>query len=190
MKQEVIPIKIFKYIFLALLISTSTNTLAQNSANSFIEFSKSHRSETLGDIHNLSLYSSLSSDNHPNSYAGIQLMTFEKNIIGEEDALIKFFVGKDMGLTFSPFYEIGTDFNGFLKILIDIIIDNDNDNDTKACTEDQKCATDLFFRVGFKVKLGKNLVLRVFHENINFGDFHTNLSGEHSYTGSSIGLIF
>ena len=179
-------LRIVTSLFLALLITitTSQNSLAENSTKSFIEISKSHRSESLGDIHSLSLYSSLISDRYSNSYAGIQLITFEKNIIGEEDTVIKVFVGQDMGGTFSPFYEIGTDLYGFFSLL------DDNNNDSRACTEDQKCAIDMFFRLGMRVKLGKNLTLNIFHENIDFGDFHIELSGEHNYTGSSLGFRF
>ena len=168
-------------MMLGFTITSSNHAVASQDGG--IEISKSNRSETLGEIHTFGVYSSLAGNSRSKLYAGMQLITLDNNDINESDSTLKVFIGQSFGKNFSPFYEVGTDFYGFLTLL-------NNDNETHNCTDEQQCAIDFFFRIGIRIKAGKNLVVGVFHENIDFGDFHKNLSGEHRYVGSSIGFRF
>ena len=148
-----------------------------------IEISKSSLSETLGDIYTLGLFAPLTSKKYPNLHGGFQIIFFEKNNLGENDFTLKFYAGQEFGNTVALFYEAGTDFYGLITLLSD-------NKETHNCTNEQRCAIDTFLRIGLRIKLGNNLTLGVFHENIDFGDFHKNLSSEHRYVGSSIGFKF
>ena len=170
-------------IILTLMMSLSLGQYAIAGNSGLIELTKSTRSETLGDIYTFALYSPLAGDSKLGLYGGMQLMQLEKNDLGEESSAIKILLGQSFGKTFAPFYEIGTDLYGFLTLL-------DNDKDTDRCTEDQECSIDFFFRIGLRIKFGNNLHLGIYHENIDFGDFHENKSGEHRYIGSSLGFAF
>ncbi|MDH3342854.1 MAG: hypothetical protein OEM07_03935 [Gammaproteobacteria bacterium] len=172
-------IKFAAVILLALAFSSS----AQANNDSIIELSKSSRSETLGNIYTFGLYSSLSTDAQSSIYGGINLIFLENNAINKSDSTLKIFAGQSLGKKVSAFYEIGTDLYGFITLF-------DNDQETHTCKEDQRCAFDLFFKIGMKIQLGSHLMLGIFHENISFGDFHENLSGEHRYVGSSLGIKF
>ncbi|MCW8924614.1 MAG: hypothetical protein OQK69_13460 [Gammaproteobacteria bacterium] len=165
------------------MIAFAFSRQAQANNETVIEISKSSRSETLGDIYSFGLHSSLTDNSGASIYAGIQFMTFDNNDINSIDSTLKIFFGQSFGKTVAPFYEIGTDLYGFLTLL-------DNDRQTDTCTEEHQCAIDFFFKIGLKINLGDNLILGIFHENIDFGAFHTSLSGEHRYVGSSLGIKF
>ena len=168
-------------MIVSLAIGFPSHTLANDGG--IIELSKSHRSETLGDIVTFGLHSSLGGNSRTNFYAGMNLIMLDNNDIGKNDSTFKIFIGQSFGKTFSPFYEIGTDLYGFLTLF-------SNNNETHSCSNEHACALDFYFKIGLKINLGDHLVLGFFHENIDFGSFHENLSGEHRYTGSSIGFAF
>jgi len=183
--QKIAPANYYCIISVIVMLGFTITSSSQATASqgSGIEISKSNRSETLGEIHTFGVYSSLAGNSRSNLYAGMQLLTLDNNDINETDSTLKVFLGQSFGKNFSPYYEVGTDFYGFLTLL-------NNDNETKNCTDEQQCAIDVFFRIGLRIKIGKNLVAGIFHENIDFGAFHKNLSGEHRYVGSSLGFNF
>ncbi|MCK5002819.1 MAG: hypothetical protein KAS57_07320 [Gammaproteobacteria bacterium] len=170
-------------VFLATTLMLSFYHQASANEGSFIELTKSRHSETLGDIYTFGIYSTLAGNSATKIYSGLQLMELEYDDLGTYNSTIKVFFGQAFGHTFAPFYEIGTDLYGLLTLL-------DNDKETHSCTADRECAIDFFFRLGIRINLGDNLSIGVFHENIDFGDFHTSLSGEHQYVGSSIAFRF
>ena len=165
---------------LILAVSFENNAQARNE-KSFVELAASSHSKTLDDVYSFGLYSSITGSSKISTYAGMQFMEFEQTTPGEDSSAIKILIGQTFGQTFSPFYEIGTDFFGLFYLL---------DNDKEACTTDQQCAIDVYFRIGVRIKLNDNLMLGLFHENVDFGDFHSSLSGEHRYIGSSLGFEF
>ncbi|MDH5711331.1 MAG: hypothetical protein OEZ15_06665 [Gammaproteobacteria bacterium] len=167
---------------LAILLSISVNTTALANDSSFVELTKSSKSETLDDIYTFGLYATLTGDSQLSIYSGVQFMEIESDNLGLNNSVIKIFIGQSFGEIFSPFYEIGTDLYGLLSLL-------DNNNDREACAEEQQCAVDFFFRIGLRINMGK-VMIGIYHENIDFGDFHSSLSGEHRYTGSSIAFRF
>ncbi len=175
---------LFARLLLVLLIFTGSYeyALARNE-KSFIELTKSHHSETLNNVYSFGLYSPVTNKSKIRFYAGMQFMEFEQQIPGEDSSVIKVLIGQTFGQTFLPFYEIGTDLFGLLSLF-------NNNNETKACTDDQQCAIDVYFRIGLRINLNDNLVIGMFHENIDFGDFHSSLSGEHRYVGASLGFQF
>ena len=170
-------------IIITLILSITFSQQAQADNDSVIEISKSRRSETLGDIYTFGLHSNITGDSSSNIYAGMSILFLDNNNLNKNDSAIKIYFGQSFGKTLAPFYEIGTDLYGLLTLF-------NNDNETHSCTEEQQCAIDLFFKIGIKINFGDNLVLGIFHENIDFGAFHTNLSGEHRYVGSSLGFKF
>jgi len=170
-------------IIITLTLTITFNQKAQADNDSVIEISKSRRSETLGDIYTFGLYSNITGNSSSNIYAGMNILFLDNNDLNKTDSALKIYLGQSFGKTLAAFYEIGTDLYGLLTLL-------DNDNETHSCTEEQRCAIDFFFKIGVKINFGDNLVLGIFHENIDFGAFHTNLSGEHRYIGSSLGIKF
>lgn len=170
------------YFLFAILLNINFNPAALANDSSFVELTKSSRSETLDDIYTFGLYATLTGDSKLSIYSGVQFMEIESDNLGLNNSVIKIFIGQSFGEIISPFYEIGTDLFGLLSLL-------NNDNDREACAEDQQCAIDFFFRIGLRINMGKVMV-GIYHENIDFGDFHNSLSGEHRYTGSSISFRF
>lgn len=166
---------------ISLAIGFSNPALANDGG--VIELSKSHRSETLGDIYSFGLHTSTSGSSNAYFYAGMNLLMLDNNDINRNDSAFKIFIGQSFGKTITPFYEIGTDLYGFLTLF-------GNNNETHTCSNEHECALDFYFKIGLKINLGDHLILGFFHENIDFGAFHENLSGEHRYTGSSIGFAF
>ncbi|MDH5612260.1 MAG: hypothetical protein OEY66_07380 [Gammaproteobacteria bacterium] len=171
-------------IILMLILAVSfENSAAARSEKSFVELTASNHSKTLNDVYSFGLYSSITGSSKLRTYAGVQFMEFEQATPGENSSAIKILIGQTFGQTFSPFYEVGTDVFGLFYLL-------DNNKETDTCSTDQQCAIDFYFRIGVRIKLNENLILGLFHENIDFGDFHASLSGEHRYVGSSFGFEF
>lgn len=169
-------------VSLLLMVVSSQHALAAKE-KSFIELTRSSRSQTLDDVYSFGLYSAISGSEKTRIYAGMQFMEFEQTIAGSDSSALKILLGQTFGQTFAPFYEIGTDLYGLLSLL-------NNDLETDNCTEEQNCAIDFYFRIGLRIKFNDSLILGIFHENIDFGDFHSSLSGEHRYVGASMGFEF
>lgn len=165
------------------IIATSGQYAHARNEKSFIELTKSGHSKTLDDVYTFGLYSSITGRSKLRFYAGMQFMEFEQQTPGEDSSSLKILIGQTFGQTLSPFYEIGTDLYGLLTLL-------DNDRETKTCTDEQQCSIDFYFRIGLRVNFSDNLILGIFHENIDFGDFHSSLTGEHRYVGASLGFEF
>lgn len=167
--------------FLALFaVSFSARTVADYN---IVEITQSLNSKTFEQINTIGLYSSFSKKHGETSYGGIQIAFYEHTSNLERDSVVRVFFGQKIEGLISPFFEIGTDLFGFLVAL------SDNNNE-QSCKEDRECAIDIFFRVGIRIKLSRTNTLGIFHENIDFGDFHSSLTGEHNYTGVSIGFKF
>lgn len=150
---------------------------------SFIEATKSRRSETLGDIYTFGVYGSVASNSSYNTYAGMQFMFLDDNEFGGNDSAIKILIGQELNSNFAPFYEIGTDLYGLITLF-------DDDRETQTCRTDERCSIDFFFRIGLRIKLAETISLGIFHEDINFGNFHETVSGGHRYVGSSLAIQF
>ncbi|MDT8452464.1 MAG: hypothetical protein RQ936_06945 [Gammaproteobacteria bacterium] len=172
----------FSFTLLILLMGFA-GQLHSGNEKAFVELTKSSYSRSLDDVYSFGLYSAISGNRKTKFYAGMQFMEFTQTIPGEDRSAVKILFGQRFGQTFAPFYEIGTDFYGLLSLL-------NNDLETNNCTDNQRCAIDFYFRIGMRIKLSDNLMLGIFHENIDFGDFHTSLSGEHRYVGGSLGFEF
>lgn len=168
---------------LLILLTGFAGQAHSDSEKAFVELTKSSYSRTLDDVYSFGLYSAVSGNRKTKIYAGMQFTEFTQTIPGEDHSVIKILLGQSFGQSFAPFYEIGTDFYGLLSLL-------NNDLETDNCSGDQQCAIDFYFRIGLRIRLSDNLMLGIFHENIDFGDFHTSLSGEHRYVGGSVGFEF
>lgn len=172
----------FSFALLILLMGFAGQAYSGNE-KAFVELTKSSYSRTLDDVYSFGLYSATSGNRKTNIYAGMQFTEFTQTIPGEDSSAIKILIGQSFGQSIAPFYEIGTDFYGLLSLF-------NNDLETDNCIDNQQCAIDFYFRIGLRIKLNDNLMLGIFHENIDFGDFHTSLSGEHRYVGGSVGFEF
>jgi len=161
-------------------VTFSSGSMAENS---LMEATQSTSSKTFDQISTLSLYSSLGKKHGETSYGGIQLATYKHKSSLERDSVVRIILGQTIEGFISPFFEVGTDFYGFLVLL-------SNNDKNRACKENGACAIDAFFRIGIRIELNRHNSLGIFHENIDFGDFHSNLVGEHSYTGASLGFKF
>jgi hypothetical protein len=152
---------------------------------SLAEVTRSTNTKTFNQINTIGLYSTLGTKHGETSYGGIQVAFYEHTHTSnvEKDSVVRIFFGQNIDGLISPFFEIGTDLYGFLVAL------SDHDN-SQNCKDNKECAIDVFFRLGIRIKINKKNTLGIFHENIDFGDFHTNLVGEHSYTGASFGFNF
>ncbi len=178
--------KLFALCFsfaLLILITGFSGQAHSDNEKAFVELTKSSYSRTLDDVYSFGLYSAVSGNRKTKIYAGMQFTEFTQTIPGEDRSAIKILIGQSFGQTLAPFYEIGTDFYGLLSLL-------NNNLETDNCIDNQQCAIDFYFRIGLRIRLSNNLMLGIFHENINFGDFHTSLSGEHRYVGGSVGIEF
>lgn len=181
-EAQKLPALCFSLALLILLVGFAGQAHSANE-KAFVELTKSSYSRTLEDVYSFGLYSAVSGNRKTKIYAGMQFTEFTQTIPGEDHSAIKILLGQSFGQTFAPFYEIGTDFYGLLSLL-------NNDLETNNCTDNQQCAIDFYFRIGLRMRLSDNLMFGIFHENINFGDFHTSLSGEHRYVGGSVGFEF
>lgn len=182
-KSRLFPFSIVKLLLIIFAITlTYENALASNE-RSFIELTKSSHSETLNDVYTFGLYSAITGKSKLRFYAGMQFMEFEQQTPGEDSSTIKILIGQTFGRTIAPFYEIGTDLFGFLLLL-------DNNSESGTCFDEHQCELDFYFRIGMRINLNDNLMLGLFHENVDFGDFHSSLTGEHRYVGASLGFQF
>lgn len=182
-KSRLFPFSIVKLLLIIFAITlTHENALASNE-RSFIELTKSSHSETLNNVYTFGLYSAITGKSKLRFYAGMQFMEFEQQTPGEDSSVIKVLIGQTFGQSVAPYYEIGTDLFGFLTLF-------NNNKESDSCTEEQQCAIDFYFRIGLRINLDDNLMLGLFHENVDFGDFHSSLTGEHRYVGASLGFQF
>jgi hypothetical protein len=177
------PTKAHSYLLAILAIFAITFSDNSKAEYNLFEVTRSTNSKTFDQISTIGFYSTLGKKHGETSYGGVQLAFYEHTSNLETDSIARIIFGQKIEGLISPFFEVGTDLYGFLVIL------SDSDN-RQNCKDNRECTIDVFFRVGIRIKIYKQHTLGIFHENIDFGDFHSNLVGEHNYTGASLGFNF
>lgn len=170
----------FLAIILIFTVVFSTNSPAEYN---LIEFTHATTANVFEKVSTIGLHSTLGRRHGEESYGGIQISYYEHIDSTIRDSVVRVFFGQSIEGLISPFFEVGTDLFGFLTAL-------SNNNNDQNCQDGRDCSIDLFFRVGARVRLHNRFTLGIFHENIDFGNYHSNLEGEHNYTGASLGFKF
>jgi hypothetical protein len=170
------PYKHASLLIIGLLLSPQAY-----SANSFIEYSKMVRSDTLRDVNTLGFYTIFEHDRYIQYYAGIDLAMFEPDTAINSHLATRVTIGISGYGTFAPYADIGT---GLFDLLFR------GNNTTQACDQENNCEPDFYFRAGLRANVSQHIAIGVFYEGVRFGTLQTDLTGSHGYTGVNIGVRY
>lgn len=145
-----------------------------------MEISQSVNSDTLDKAQLAGIYGYIEHNRGENVYAGIQVASFDTLTTFDHGSTVLIILGVELQTPISPFVEIGTDLLGFLIL----------ENEDEICDSENNCDIDFSFRFGLRARISQQLRLGIYHEYIDFGSFHSQLEGEHKFTGISLGMFF
>jgi hypothetical protein len=169
------------YIAACLLAIFLSATPQAYGAQSFIEYSKMLRSDTLRDVNTLGFYTIFSQDSLLQYYLGIDLALFEPETAIDSHLATRITIGISGVGTIAPYADIGT---GLFDILF-----RGNDS-SQSCNEQNDCQPDFYFRAGLRFKVSNHIAIGAFYEGVRFGDLQNELTGSHGYTGVNIGVRY
>ena len=148
-------------------------------ANSFVEYTNSLNTATFSSIKTIGLFARGQMTRSEIVYGGLKYSHYELNDGVISSGLYQVVIGASTTGSFAPFLEIGTDILSFLA-----------SRDNADCGSGAQCKMNMFIRAGLRIRLPERFTLGLFHESMTFDDSNTTLTGNHNYTGLSIGYSF
>ena len=167
----------FLYLLTALLLF-SKPCFADNK-NSFVEYTNSLNTTTFRSIKTIGLFARGQMTRSEIVYGGLKFSHFELNDGIISSGIYQVVIGASTTGNFAPFMEIGTDILSFLA-----------SRDSADCGSGKQCKMNAFIRAGLRIRLPEGFTLGLFHESMTFDDSNSTLTGNHDYTGMSIGYDF
>ena len=169
---------IYLSLLLATLLLTTRPCFAINTS-SFAEYTNSINTATFNSIKTIGLFARGQMTQGEIVYGGLKFSHFDLYNGIDSSGLYQVVIGVTTTGTYAPFLEIGTD-------LISFFASRDNSD----CGKGDECQINAFIKAGIRIRLSEGYTLGIFHESMTFEDDNSVLSGEHDYTGMSIGYDF
>ena len=167
-------------IILLAAILTAAVFPAQAANNGHVEYSALLNSPGLQGLHSLSAYSPRSRYARLHYYSGMELAWYQPDSSAGFVFNPRVLLGLTAGRNLAPFVEVSTSLLNLLEI---------TSGEVRDCNQ-SPCDPDIGIRAGLRMQLHSQFSVVLFYQAIHFGNFNSNISGDHRMLGAGIGIHF